>query len=221
MRCRSSMKASWPSTNGPASHAGLFDVSHMGQLHGHRARARTRRSKRCCRPTVSALKPRPGALFAAARRGWRHPRRSDGHQPHRRGWRTGLLSGRQRRDQVGRYRPLARAPARRDHASTTSTTARCSRCRGPRRLAALERVMRGITGGLWLHEARRWSVRRTRPRGSAARAIPARTGSRSRSPRDQAEQLADALVRRARGQADRPRRARFAAARGRAAALRP
>ena len=56
--------------------------------------------------------------------------------------------------------------------------------------------------------------------GSAARATPARTGSRFRCPREQAEAFADALAHSPRSSRS-AWRARFAAARGGSAALRP
>jgi aminomethyltransferase len=48
MRCRSSMKGSWPSISGRAS-AGLFDVSHMGQLIVAGAGGREGAGERCSR----------------------------------------------------------------------------------------------------------------------------------------------------------------------------
>ena len=59
--------------------AGLFDVSHMGQIRAARRAARRRRWRRWC-PAICRPRAGPHALHAAAQRGRRHPRRSDGRR---------------------------------------------------------------------------------------------------------------------------------------------
>ncbi len=106
MRCRCSMKASWPSICGRATNAGLFDVSHMGQLlltgEGADAGAGSAVARRHHRPPLnrarySLLLDDEGGILddLMVTRDARGQR----------------LSGRQRRDQIGRHRPSARESA--------------------------------------------------------------------------------------------------------------
>ena len=57
--------------------AGLFDVSHMGQIALRGAERGARRSRRWC-PAICRPRAAADALHAAAQRRGRHPRRSDG-----------------------------------------------------------------------------------------------------------------------------------------------
>ena len=144
----------------------------------------------------------------------RHPRRPDGHAPRR-----PSVPGRQRRLQGRRPRPprAPHRPALHDRAACPS--GRCWRCRGPQAATVLARLAPD-TGAADVHDRRRRDVAGM-PASSRARATPARTASRSRSPADEAERAGARAAGGARGRARRPRRARLAAARGRAAPLRP
>ena len=113
--------------------AGLFDVSHMGQI-ALRPRSgaiamRRVRSKHWCRPIFRPAR-RPPALCAVHQRGRRHPRRSDGRQS-RRSSCAGRQCGLQGRRRSASARASVAAPAR----SSGSIRKRCSRCkaRQPRR----------------------------------------------------------------------------------------
>ena len=113
--CRSSIRpASSPSTPGRATHAGLFDVSHMGpsflrlvgtvgdaEFDHHRIAEVVEPlvTGRCARAEAGA-----GALHAAPQRPWRHHRRPDGGAPLRSGGRGHALRRRQRRHQGRRLR---------------------------------------------------------------------------------------------------------------------
>ena len=202
-------------------HAGLFDVSHMGQLLSARRRASAAALEALLPGDIVGLEAGADALLAAARRGRRHPRRPDGHRA--RAATRRLLHRRQRRDQVGRHRLPARAPARRDHAQPSRRPGAAGAA-GPEggRRRSTRHACRASPTRADLHAGRpRATWNGVHARRSAARATPARTGSRSRSRRADADGSGRRALRPARGEADRPRRARFAAARGRAAALRP
>ncbi len=111
--------------------------------------------------------------------------------------------------------PPSSPPAR----SRSWPGARCSRCRGPRRSRSWRGWRRPRPGSRSCRPPR-WRSPAC-PLGSRAPATPARTASRSRSPRPGAEALARRLLDAARGGAGRSRRARFAAPGGRALPLWP
>ena len=153
--------------------AGLFDVSHMGQLRlagadrGRGARgagARRHRARSApMRMRYTLLLNDAGGILddlmaTPARR--RAVRR------------------RQRRAQGRRPRPSARAPRRRRDRRRRSTTAHCWRCRG----RPPPRCWRGSPAAspAAVHDARPRSCSTGGRASSPARAIPARTGSRSR-----------------------------------------
>jgi hypothetical protein len=106
--------------------AGLFDVSHMGQL--IIAGPDAEKGLETLLPAdLSILKDGQASLFAAAQRRRRHHRRSDGDAA-----RGPFLHGRERRHQAWRHRAYAREAARErglDHMKEQA----CSRCRGRRR----------------------------------------------------------------------------------------
>ena len=89
--------------------AGLFDVSHMGQL-VLTGDAVDVALEALLPGDITGLGEPTDALFAAARRGRRDSGRSDGHPA-----RGGILPRRQRRDEVRRHLASARSPARRRH----------------------------------------------------------------------------------------------------------
>ena len=178
--CRSSMKASSPSICGPATNAGLFDVSHMGQLTSTAATS-TRRSRRCCPATCSCCKDgrlrysmlldENGGIIddlMATRRGDHFyvvvngaTKHGDIEEFERR------LPRRDRRrsyEGAGAARAAGAARGRGARAHSRPGSPNSASCRAaPFRLGGQSR------------------------RGSAARAIPARTGSRFRSPPAAAE----------------------------------
>ena len=134
---------------------------------------------------------------------------------------TDLFADRQRRLQGGRHRAHLRARiGHRCQRACRCPSTRCSRCRG-RRPPPRWRAWRPSVDEARLHDRRRGAHRRRRLLRHALAATPARTASRSRSPRREAEALARALLAAARGQARRPGRARHAAARSRPVPLRP
>ena len=129
MRCRCSTRpASSPSICTPAPQAGLFDVSHMGQLRADRRRpgggARNPGAGR-----HRGARPDADALHAAAQRSGRHPRRSDGDAAWRRRCSSSSTPRPRTRD-LAHLRDRLGGVAWR---SSRSTTARCWRCRGRRR----------------------------------------------------------------------------------------
>ena len=126
---------------------------------------------------------------------------------------------RQRRVQGRRPRASARAARPRGRRSSRCSTARCWRCRGRRP----PRCWRGLPPASTrhaVHERGRGRRSPARRASSPAPAIPARTGSRSRC-RPPTPRRWPSAAGRARGGADRARRARHAAARSRALPLRP
>ena len=161
------------------AHAGLFDVSHMGQLmlrgRGRRGGARNAAARRHHGPEAGQH-----PLFDAAERGRRDHRRFDGQRRRRR-------------------RPFTWSSTARPRLATSPTCAR----RLPRRIAIdhlKDRALLALQGPEAADGARRAScpasattrascrapraTGRASRRGSAARATPARTGSsfRSRQP---------------------------------------
>ena len=93
---------------------------------------------------------------------------------------------------------------------------------GPAAAAVLARLAPGRRARSdGVHERRRGGDRRLRGRVSRAPATPARTVSRFRCPPATPRRLPARLLAESRGRADRPRRARHAAARGRPLPLRP
>ena len=138
-RCRSSMKASWPSICGRATSAGLFDVSHMGQLliagprrdEGARSAAPGRSSRRCSdgRLRYSLLLDDDGGIL-------------DDLMVTRRG--DAFLHGRQRRDQVWRYRPSARASCRDAITLNHMKEQALLALQGPKAVDALARLAPGV-----------------------------------------------------------------------------
>ena len=105
--------------------------------------------------------------------------------------------------------------------STTSPpTARCSRCRDPRRASGWPTVVPERAGGRRASRSQPLDVRRRPRAGSPAPATPARTASSCTCPRRGGAECWRRAARR-RHRARRARRARHAAARGRAAAARP
>ena len=197
--------------------AGLFDVSHMGQIV---LRPRSGRS-----PDAAAALERlvpmdvagPGRGAAALRpphqRRRRHPRRSDVRQPRR-----PAAAGGERRRQGRRTSRISR-PGSAAAARSSRWSAGCWRCRGRRR----RRCWRGCTRTS--PACASWTCARSISaacrRWCRARATPARTASRSRWRRGTRADLAGPAAGGAGGAAGRARGARFAAARGRALPLRP
>ena len=179
-----------------------------------RRRDRGARSKRWCRATSQALRAEADALHAAAQRRRRHPRRSDGDAR----WRTGSCSS---------STPRARTPTSRICATRLGAAVGVEllvdrallALQGPAAAAVLARFAPGVATMPFM--ARRTRRSPAHPASSPAPAIPARTGSRFRSPAEHAVGCRRAAARRAGGRADRPRRARYAAPRGRALPLRP
>ena len=186
----------------------------------------TRRPRAALEALVPAdiLEPqaRPAALHAAPRRGRRHPRRPDGDAARRTRRRTGaLLLVVNASTQGGRLRPYRRAPAGRRRACARVDDRALLALQGPQ---AAERARPARAG-------RRRRSPSCRPARSMIAGIPAhvsRSGytgedgfeisvaGRATPPRSGELLLADPA-----GEADRPRRARFAAARGGPLPLRP
>ena len=82
-RCRCSTRASARSTSRCGRHAGIFDVSHMGEVETSRAGRAARSCSACC-PTTSRSSRRRRAVQRAVPRGRRRARRPL-HLPARRG----------------------------------------------------------------------------------------------------------------------------------------
>ena len=211
-KCRSSMKGSSPSICGPARMPGLFDVSHMGQLlvHGRGVDEALEKlmpgdfqAAADMKPKYSLLLDEDGGIIddlMATRRGDDFYVVVNGATKH------GDIADMERRLPRGdRDRPYEGAGAAR--------AAGAARCRS----AGDDRSRASPSSASCRRGAFHWQGQ---PCGSAVRATPARTASRFRFRRSQPPTRRRDRGQRA-GQADRPWRARFAAARGRAAALRP
>ena len=231
MPCRSSTRpASSPSTTGRATHAGLFDVSHMGPCYlsldapsgdaeaDHAAVAAIVEPLIC--GDIAGLKPGRIRYTLLLNRGRRRHRRPDGGAARRSGRRRHALHRRQCRHQGWRLRPDPRSGRRPRHARPAPTTAASSPCRGRRRPRSWPALRAGRHRPR-LHDATASSTGRAAASPSRAPAIPARTASRSWSPPTRPSALWDRLTADEQGQADRPRRPRFAAPRSRPAAQRP
>ena len=183
--CRCSTRpASSPSTCRRAQHAGLFDVSHMGQAFLRRRRPR-RRSRAALESAGPGRHPRPearpAALHAAAQRGRRHPRRPDGDALGRsgRGRRAASSSSTPPRKDADFAHIAARLPAGVELQPRRRPRA-ARRCRGRRP----PRCWRGIARrppALPFMTARPRRASTASTCTSPAPATPARTATRSRS----------------------------------------
>ena len=167
--------------------AGLFDVSHMGQL-------------RLVGPDAAAafetLMPVDVIGLAPGKQRYGLLLTDEGGiiddlmfvQPRRR-----PVRHRQRRLQGGRHRPYAgthRPPLR---GRRRCPSGRCSRCRA-RRPSTRWRAWSPASSKLVFMTGGAFALERRRPASSPAAATPARTASRSRCTRPQAEALARALL---------------------------
>ena len=126
------------------SSAGLFDVSHMGQirLRGRELRARSRaRWSACARPTSRASRRASSATRCFTNDARRHPRRPDG-DARRRGRRQAHSDpGGQRRLQGRRTSSHLRASLDDQlRGSSRCSTARCWRCRARRPATVMARI---------------------------------------------------------------------------------
>ena len=216
--CRSSIPpASSPSICIRAKSAGLFDVSHMGQAllsrAGHARRAALEALVPGRRPQSRARAP---ALHAVAQRDWRHPRRPDGHAAA--GRRGAAWARRQRRAQGGGFRASAEAAAA-TFAWTCCTTAPCSRCRARRPPRCSPSSLPGVAAMAFM-TWREFDWNGV-PLFVSRSGYTGEDGYEISVPADEARAFADKLLADDRGHADRPRRSRFAAARGRPLPLRP
>ena len=175
-----------------------------------RRRGRRRRaSSAWCPATSRASAPGRAALHRAHQRAGRHPRRPDRQPDRRRPLFVVVNAGCRDADLAHlRARARARAPGRGADRPRAAGAAGAAGRRGPG-------PPRAGGGRAALHADRRDGRRRPAPAGSRARATPARTASRSRSRPSDAAALARLLLDQAGGRARRPRRARFAAPRGR------
>ena len=162
--------------------AGLFDVSHMGQVRLRGADGRRGAGGAGARRHRGAGAG-ADALHAAAQRRRRHPRRSDGDDR------------RERATVPGRQRRRARRRTSRICAPRSTTASRSSRCRPRAAGAAGPAGGRGAgaascrqSSGMPFMSAAEAAIRRRTAASSPAPAIPARTGSRFRcAPGDAAE----------------------------------
>ncbi len=149
--------------------AGLFDVSHMGQIlfHGSQVDAALETLLPGELKLLGDMKLRYSMLLD---RGRHDPRRPDGHAPRR-----GILRRRQRRDQARRHRDFRESLPRStvmDHMKGQALLA----LQGRKAVEVLERLAPGVAE-LGFMQGGPFRVV-GHPAGSAAPAIPARTGSR-------------------------------------------
>ena len=192
--------------------AGLFDVSHMGQLLVH-GRGVEIALERLLPGDFRAAQGHEAQIFAAARRGRRDHRRSDGDPPRR-----GFLHRRQRRHQARRHR-IYGTPHWRGRASTICASRRCSRFRDRARPRCWIRSFPGVAelgfmeGGPFRAFGHPLWISRSGYTGE--------DGFEISVPADRRPRHGRVAGGRRTGEADRSRRAQFAAARGRAPALRP
>ena len=216
MRCRcSTRRASSPSICTPAPRPGC-STSRIWARCGCAAPTRRRRSKRWCPATSAGAGAEADALHAAAQRGRRHPRRSDGDARAA----MGCSSSSTRRARTADLAHLRAHSDRRGVASSRIEDRALLALQGPAAAAVLARLAAGVDGDA-VHERRRGD----RIDGQRLSRHPLRLYRRGRV-RDfgrgrRARGARRAAAGRAGGGADRPRRPRHAAARGRALPLRP
>ena len=189
MTCRCSTRRDPHRALWTREHAGLFDVSHMGQAffvgpdHATTARA--------LEALVPGRHPQPqarqAALFAAARREGRHPRRPDGHPPGDPAEDGASSSSSTRACKDGDYAHIG-APAGGREAAPRRKTARSSRCRDrPRRRSP---ALAPEAAGMAFMDAAPLTSPGIELPHLAAPAIPARTATRSRCRRRMRRALA-------------------------------
>ena len=216
-RCRCSIRGH---PRGAPAHAGpgraLRCLAYGAGVSDRGRSADGRRARSAGARRSSGPGARAAALHPAAQRRRRHPRRSDGHSAPQR-MTTAAVPGRQRRAQGGRLRAHLRAPRRRGQLAAAPDRALLA-LQGRRQPAARRPSCRAPRLGFM---TRRAGVRRPSIAMSPAPATPARTGSRCRCRRSTRRRWPQLLLAEPEVQADRPWRARFAAARGRALPLRP
>ena len=200
------------------SHAGLFDVSHMGQIwlraKSGKVEDAARALERLVPQDISGSAAGSAALCAVHQRRWRHPRRPDGGEFRRSPVRCGQCR------LQGRGRGALCAPTCPTSATIDALSDRALMAlQGPKAEAVLAKFCPDVPAMRFMDAGPR--------RVDGIDCFVSRSGYTGEDgfeisvPAGQAERLANTLLENARGAADRAWRARQPAARGRALSLWP